>query len=154
MRHIFIVTNGQIPSWLNLDNPRITIVTHQVKTKNKPPEISNKKPPTLGEKKQSNKKATKPTKKTLPNNNKEKSTKVPLIKILFWTAVIPFQLKAAFIRNDQLSPFPCTVLLNPNVLVLQIQISQVKQVTADISSLHWVHFSKYWDFSQCVLISL
>lgn len=31
VRHIFIVTNGQIPSWLNLDNPRITIVTHQVK---------------------------------------------------------------------------------------------------------------------------
>ncbi|KYO36469.1 N-acetylglucosamine-1-phosphotransferase subunits alpha/beta [Alligator mississippiensis] len=29
VRHIFIVTNGQIPSWLNLDNPRITIVTHQ-----------------------------------------------------------------------------------------------------------------------------
>ncbi|XP_015277573.1 PREDICTED: N-acetylglucosamine-1-phosphotransferase subunits alpha/beta-like, partial [Gekko japonicus] len=29
VRHIFIVTNGQIPSWLNLDNPRITIITHQ-----------------------------------------------------------------------------------------------------------------------------
>ncbi|KAM9582192.1 N-acetylglucosamine-1-phosphotransferase subunits alpha/beta isoform 1-T1 [Guaruba guarouba] len=29
VRRIFIVTNGQIPSWLNLDNPRITIVTHQ-----------------------------------------------------------------------------------------------------------------------------
>uniref|UniRef100_A0A8C0J4Z5 N-acetylglucosamine-1-phosphotransferase subunits alpha/beta n=1 Tax=Chelonoidis abingdonii TaxID=106734 RepID=A0A8C0J4Z5_CHEAB len=29
VRHIFIITNGQIPSWLNLDNPRITIVTHQ-----------------------------------------------------------------------------------------------------------------------------
>uniref|UniRef100_A0A8D2ILA8 N-acetylglucosamine-1-phosphotransferase subunits alpha/beta n=1 Tax=Varanus komodoensis TaxID=61221 RepID=A0A8D2ILA8_VARKO len=29
VRHIFIVTNGQIPSWLNLDNPRISIVTHQ-----------------------------------------------------------------------------------------------------------------------------
>ncbi|XP_036615571.1 N-acetylglucosamine-1-phosphotransferase subunits alpha/beta isoform X2 [Trichosurus vulpecula] len=29
VRNIFIVTNGQIPSWLNLDNPRITIVTHQ-----------------------------------------------------------------------------------------------------------------------------
>ncbi|XP_053572958.1 N-acetylglucosamine-1-phosphotransferase subunits alpha/beta isoform X2 [Bombina bombina] len=29
VRHIFIVTNGQIPSWLNLDNPRITIVTHE-----------------------------------------------------------------------------------------------------------------------------
>ncbi|XP_077702182.1 N-acetylglucosamine-1-phosphotransferase subunits alpha/beta isoform X5 [Canis aureus] len=30
VRNIFIVTNGQIPSWLNLDNPRVTIVTHQV----------------------------------------------------------------------------------------------------------------------------
>ncbi|CAI5786198.1 N-acetylglucosamine-1-phosphotransferase subunits alpha/beta [Podarcis lilfordi] len=29
VRHIFIATNGQIPSWLNLDNPRISIVTHQ-----------------------------------------------------------------------------------------------------------------------------
>uniref|UniRef100_A0A9J8DKQ1 N-acetylglucosamine-1-phosphotransferase subunits alpha/beta n=1 Tax=Cyprinus carpio carpio TaxID=630221 RepID=A0A9J8DKQ1_CYPCA len=29
VRHIFIVTNGQIPSWLNLDNPRISVVTHQ-----------------------------------------------------------------------------------------------------------------------------
>uniref|UniRef100_A0A4W3IHP4 N-acetylglucosamine-1-phosphotransferase subunits alpha/beta n=1 Tax=Callorhinchus milii TaxID=7868 RepID=A0A4W3IHP4_CALMI len=29
VRHIFIVTNGQIPSWLNLDNPRVTIVSHQ-----------------------------------------------------------------------------------------------------------------------------
>ncbi|XP_041833784.1 N-acetylglucosamine-1-phosphotransferase subunits alpha/beta isoform X2 [Melanotaenia boesemani] len=28
VRHIFIVTNGQIPSWLNLDNPRVTVVTH------------------------------------------------------------------------------------------------------------------------------
>ena len=32
VRNIFIVTNGQIPSWLNLDNPRVTIVTHQVET--------------------------------------------------------------------------------------------------------------------------
>lgn len=30
VRHIFIVTNGQIPSWLNLDNPRVTVVTHEV----------------------------------------------------------------------------------------------------------------------------
>lgn len=30
VRHIFIVTNGQIPSWLNLDNPRVTVITHQV----------------------------------------------------------------------------------------------------------------------------
>ncbi|KAK5876537.1 hypothetical protein CesoFtcFv8_025881 [Champsocephalus esox] len=29
VRHIFIVTNGQIPSWLNLDSPRVTVVTHQ-----------------------------------------------------------------------------------------------------------------------------
>ncbi|XP_057598422.1 N-acetylglucosamine-1-phosphotransferase subunits alpha/beta isoform X3 [Hippopotamus amphibius kiboko] len=29
VRNIFIVTNGQIPSWLNLDNPRVKIVTHQ-----------------------------------------------------------------------------------------------------------------------------
>ncbi|CAG5927464.1 N-acetylglucosamine-1-phosphotransferase subunits alpha/beta [Menidia menidia] len=29
VRHIFIVTNGQIPSWLNLDNPRVTVVSHQ-----------------------------------------------------------------------------------------------------------------------------
>lgn len=32
VRHIFIVTNGQIPSWLNLDNPRVTVITHQVST--------------------------------------------------------------------------------------------------------------------------
>lgn len=30
VRRVFVVTNGQIPSWLNLDNPRITIVTHEV----------------------------------------------------------------------------------------------------------------------------
>ena len=30
VRHIYLVTNGQIPSWLNLDNPRLTIVTHEV----------------------------------------------------------------------------------------------------------------------------
>ncbi|CAL8318384.1 unnamed protein product [Lota lota] len=29
VRHIFVVTNGQIPSWLNLDNSRITVVAHQ-----------------------------------------------------------------------------------------------------------------------------
>ncbi|XP_060742394.1 N-acetylglucosamine-1-phosphotransferase subunits alpha/beta isoform X5 [Tachysurus vachellii] len=29
VRHIFIVTNGQIPSWLNLDSPRVTVVTHE-----------------------------------------------------------------------------------------------------------------------------
>lgn len=31
VRNIFIVTNGQIPSWLNLDNPRVKVVTHQVR---------------------------------------------------------------------------------------------------------------------------
>ncbi|XP_067931267.1 N-acetylglucosamine-1-phosphotransferase subunits alpha/beta-like [Watersipora subatra] len=29
VRQIFIVTNGQIPYWLSLDNPRVTIVTHE-----------------------------------------------------------------------------------------------------------------------------
>ena len=29
VRNIYIVTNGQIPHWLNLENPRIRIVTHQ-----------------------------------------------------------------------------------------------------------------------------
>ena len=29
VRHIYIVTNGQIPYWLDLDNPRVTIVTHE-----------------------------------------------------------------------------------------------------------------------------
>eukprot|EP00795_Rhopilema_esculentum_P003109 gene3108-1404_t len=29
IRKIFIVTNGQIPSWLNLDHPRVKLVTHQ-----------------------------------------------------------------------------------------------------------------------------
>lgn len=28
-RHIYIVTNGQIPHWLNLDNPRVSIVSHK-----------------------------------------------------------------------------------------------------------------------------
>jgi UDP-N-acetylglucosamine-lysosomal-enzyme len=28
IRHVFIVTNGQIPSWLNLDYERVTVVTH------------------------------------------------------------------------------------------------------------------------------
>lgn len=31
VRHVYVVTNGQIPSWMNLDNPRLTIVTHQVR---------------------------------------------------------------------------------------------------------------------------
>lgn len=29
VRKVYIVTNGQIPSWLNLDCPRVTIVTHE-----------------------------------------------------------------------------------------------------------------------------
>eukprot|EP00047_Mylnosiga_fluctuans_P003985 m.232102 g.232102 ORF g.232102 m.232102 type:complete len:1323 (+) comp12300_c0_seq1:20-3988(+) len=28
VRHIYIVTNGQIPAWLNLDHPRISVVPH------------------------------------------------------------------------------------------------------------------------------
>ncbi|XP_023233245.1 N-acetylglucosamine-1-phosphotransferase subunits alpha/beta-like [Centruroides sculpturatus] len=30
IHHVYIVTNGQIPHWLNLDNPRISIITHEV----------------------------------------------------------------------------------------------------------------------------
>lgn len=29
IRHVYLVTNGQIPSWLNTQSPRITIVPHQ-----------------------------------------------------------------------------------------------------------------------------
>ena len=29
VRHIYLVTNGQIPHWLNLDHPRLTVVTHE-----------------------------------------------------------------------------------------------------------------------------
>nr|XP_057919905.1 N-acetylglucosamine-1-phosphotransferase subunits alpha/beta-like isoform X2 [Doryrhamphus excisus] len=29
VRHIFVVTNGQIPFWLDLSNPRLSIVTHK-----------------------------------------------------------------------------------------------------------------------------
>ncbi|XP_077270789.1 N-acetylglucosamine-1-phosphate transferase subunits alpha and beta isoform X1 [Temnothorax americanus] len=29
VRHVYIVTNGQIPSWLDMDNPRVTLVTHE-----------------------------------------------------------------------------------------------------------------------------
>lgn len=28
LRHIYIITNGQIPAWLNLEHPRISIVSH------------------------------------------------------------------------------------------------------------------------------
>ena len=29
VRYIYIVTNGQIPNWLNLEHPRIKLVTHE-----------------------------------------------------------------------------------------------------------------------------
>jgi UDP-N-acetylglucosamine-lysosomal-enzyme len=29
IRHIYLITNGQVPSWLDLNNPMITIVTHE-----------------------------------------------------------------------------------------------------------------------------
>ena len=29
VRHVYLVTNGQIPYWLNLDNPHLTVVTHE-----------------------------------------------------------------------------------------------------------------------------
>ncbi|ESN97148.1 hypothetical protein HELRODRAFT_85704 [Helobdella robusta] len=29
VRHVYIVTNGQIPSWLNLENPKLTLITHK-----------------------------------------------------------------------------------------------------------------------------
>jgi len=29
IRHIIIITNGQVPDWLNVSNPRVRIVTHQ-----------------------------------------------------------------------------------------------------------------------------
>ncbi|XP_074660402.1 N-acetylglucosamine-1-phosphotransferase subunits alpha/beta-like [Tubulanus polymorphus] len=29
VRHIYIVTNGQIPYWLDLENPRISLITHE-----------------------------------------------------------------------------------------------------------------------------
>lgn len=40
VRHIFIVTNGQIPSWLNLDNPRVTVVSHQVSRASLAPDVT------------------------------------------------------------------------------------------------------------------
>ena len=30
VRHVYIVTNGQIPYWLDMDNNRITLVSHKV----------------------------------------------------------------------------------------------------------------------------
>jgi UDP-N-acetylglucosamine-lysosomal-enzyme len=35
IRNIFIVTNGQIPNWLNQTNSRVKIITHQQIFKNK-----------------------------------------------------------------------------------------------------------------------
>lgn len=29
IRKVYIVTNGQIPSWLDMDNPRVTLISHQ-----------------------------------------------------------------------------------------------------------------------------
>lgn len=29
VNHVFIVTNGQIPFWLNLDYHKVTVVTHE-----------------------------------------------------------------------------------------------------------------------------
>jgi len=29
VRHVYVVTNGQIPNWLDMDNPRMTLVTHE-----------------------------------------------------------------------------------------------------------------------------
>ena len=30
IRRVFILTNGQVPIWLNVQNPRVTLVTHEV----------------------------------------------------------------------------------------------------------------------------
>ena len=35
VRHIYIVTNGQIPYWLNLNQSYVSVVTHQQIFKNK-----------------------------------------------------------------------------------------------------------------------
>ena len=29
VRHIFVVTNGQIPHWLNIDHPKLTLISHE-----------------------------------------------------------------------------------------------------------------------------
>ena len=34
VRHVYLVTNGQIPYWLNMDCPKLTLVTHQEIFKN------------------------------------------------------------------------------------------------------------------------
>lgn len=30
VRNIYIVTNGQLPNWLNLEHPRLKVITHDV----------------------------------------------------------------------------------------------------------------------------
>lgn len=34
IRHVYIVTNGQLPYWLNLESPRVSIITHEVSSEN------------------------------------------------------------------------------------------------------------------------
>jgi len=29
VRHIYLITNGQVPTWLNLDHPKIKIIEHK-----------------------------------------------------------------------------------------------------------------------------
>ena len=29
VRRVWLVTNGQVPNWLNLKHPRLTVVTHE-----------------------------------------------------------------------------------------------------------------------------
>ncbi|GAM23564.1 hypothetical protein SAMD00019534_067390 [Acytostelium subglobosum LB1] len=35
VRHVFLVTNGQVPNWIDLSNPKLTVVTHEEIFKNK-----------------------------------------------------------------------------------------------------------------------
>lgn len=28
VRTVYLVTNGQVPSWVNLDHPKLTVITH------------------------------------------------------------------------------------------------------------------------------
>lgn len=43
IRRIYLVTNGQIPYWLNLDNPKLRVITHEdiFLTKNHLPTFSS-----------------------------------------------------------------------------------------------------------------
>lgn len=41
VNHIYLVTNGQIPYWLNTSHPRLSVITH-VRKPSHPPEISLK----------------------------------------------------------------------------------------------------------------